>query len=84
MTPAEIAAQLTQADRDATRDQIERLRLAARRMRTDADALHRAADRNDRAADALAALAALGRTRAYDAHTPRRCTWDSADGGPPR
>lgn len=32
----------------------------------------------------LAKLAATGRTRAYDARTPRRCTWDSADGDAPR
>lgn len=32
----------------------------------------------------LKRLATLGRTRAYDARTPRRCTWDSADGGPPQ
>lgn len=32
----------------------------------------------------LAQLAAKGRTRAYNASTPRRCTWDSADGDPPR
>lgn len=28
----------------------------------------------------LRALAAIGRTRAYDTRTPRRCTWDSLDG----
>lgn len=56
MSPAEIAAQLTPADRAATLDQIERLRLAARRMRADADELNAAADRNDRQADALAAM----------------------------
>lgn len=56
MSPAEIAAQLTPADRAATLDQIERLRLAARRMRADADELNAAADRNDRQADALAAV----------------------------
>lgn len=144
MSPAEIAAQLTPADRAATLDQIERLRLAARRMRADADELNAAADRNDRQADALAAmlegdqplpaadelaaaaprhdrghvvavavtltsahadrweitrrplyghahawrrtlaeLATRGRTRAYNASNPRRCTWDSADGDAP-
>lgn len=56
MTPAEIAAQLTPADRAATLDQIERLRLAAWRMRADADALLLAADRNERQADALATV----------------------------
>lgn len=56
MTRAEIAAQLTPADRDATRDQIERLRLAADRMRRDAAALLQSAERNERQADALAAV----------------------------
>ena len=51
-----IAAQLTPADRAAILDEIERLRLAARRMRADADELNAAADRNDRQADALAAM----------------------------
>lgn len=56
MTPAEIAAQLSPADRAAVRDQIERLRLAAHRMRADADELHQAAARNEAHADALVAV----------------------------
>lgn len=55
MTPAEIAAQLTPADRAAVVDQAQRLRLAARRMRRDAEQLHESADRNDAAASALLA-----------------------------
>lgn len=31
----------------------------------------------------LAELATRGRTRAYNASNPRRCTWDSADGDAP-